>query len=491
MLWRRRKWLASSVFALVFSALAGLTFALPDLYRAKATVMVNPDTAAAPPGRASPDASLDARLDSLTQEVESRPRLQDLITRFDLYPQLRKRVSPEAVIAQMRRDIRFDREINEDTWGRGTTIAFTVSYQGWEPQTVAQVANALASSYVQGNEALSHSEAAGTAGSLEGQLRDVSGKLHAREQQINAFKDAHLGELPEQQGANLATLEQLNTRLHQNSENQARAMENRVQLLKQIADTGTPGLAELQQELAKLRSRYTDSYPDVARIKAQIASLEHAPGQHAAPTGASADPLSAQLQQVDAELRSLKTEEAQLRADIASYQNRVENVPKREQELQALMQGYDETKELYSNLLKQFEQAQLGASLQGPELNPLQILDPAVAPHEPVGPNRMRLVFMALLISLGLTAATVFLAEQLDTSFHTLDELRAFTRVPVLAVIPAVVTRPDVWRRRLRLGVTVVSIVFAVVILARLSYTLGQDNQQLVWLLTPHGSGTS
>lgn len=483
MLWRRRRVLALATFFTVFVSLATLVASLPDLYRSKATVMVNQGEVPSIPGAPPAPGELDARLDALTQEVESRQRLQDLITRYDLYRQMRKSASPEAVIAQMRKDIRFDRQVNLDQWGRGTTVSFTVSYQGVDPQTVAQVTNALATGYVQGNESLTHSEAAGNASSLEAQLNNITAKLHAQQQQIDQFKNGHLGELPEQQGANLATLEQLNAQLHMNSENQIRAMETRVELLKQMTETGNPDLSALQQQLASLRTKYTDSYPDVVRLKAQIATLEHAQGPH--PTAASADASSEQLRQVDAELNSLKSEEAQLRSDIASYQSRVENVPKREQELQALMQGYDETKGLYSTLLKQYEEAQLGQSPQSPSVNPLQILDPAVAPREPAGPNRLRLMLMALLLALGASAAGVFLAEQLDTSFHTVEELRSFTRLPVLAVIPAVVTHGDIWRRRLGVGAATLSALVAIALVAWLSYAIGADNEQLLRLLTP------
>jgi len=486
MLWMRRKKLALISFLVVFAALVSLVSALPDLYRAKATVMVNQNEGPATPGGAQGPGELDARLDALTQEVESRPRLQDLITRYDLYRGMRKSASPEAVITQMRKDIHIDRQVNLDQWGRGTTVSFSIGFQGLDPQAVAQVTNALASAYVQENETLTHSEAAGTAGSLEAQLSGITAKLHAQEQQIAQFKNAHMGELPEQQGANLATLEQLSEQLHTNSENQARAMESRVELLKQMSDSGTPDLAALKQELAALRSKYTDSYPDVARVKAQIEALERAQGPH--PTEASVGASNEQLRQVDSELRSLKSEEAQLRTDIASHQSRVENVPKLEQQLQALMQGYDETKELYSTLLKRYEEAQLGQSPQSPEVNPLQILDPAVAPQEPSGPSRARLMLMALLLALGVSAAAVFFAEQMDTSFHTADELRSFARLPVLAVIPAVVTRGDIWRRRLTLGAATLSVLLAVALIARVCYVAGEGNEQLLWLLTPHAT---
>ena len=57
-------------------------------------------------------------------------------------------------------------------------------------------------------------------------------------------------------------------------------------------------------------------------------------------------------------------------------------------------------------------------------------------------------------LSLAAGAATAFVAEQLDTSFHSADDLRAFTRVPVLVSIPLFVTPADgrAHQRRFRLA---------------------------------------
>ena len=97
--------------------------------------------------------------------------------------------------------------------------------------------------------------------------------------------DAIQIELPQQQAANLATLERLNAQLRLNSDNQLRAMERRERLLKHLADLDPAGSAggpdatatrigRLKQELTELRTRFSDKYPDVVRVKAEIAALE-------------------------------------------------------------------------------------------------------------------------------------------------------------------------------------------------------------------------
>jgi hypothetical protein len=100
----------------------------------------------------------------------------------------------------------------------------------------------------------------------------------------------------------------------------------------------------------------------------------------------------------------------------------------------------------------------------------------------------MRLLLLCLVGSLGLAVALVFLLEQLDPSFHSIEDLRAFSRVPVLANIPQIVTRQDVWRSRLRFGTAFVSVLVVAVIVGQVSSLLGQGNTELVWMLSKHST---
>jgi len=223
------------------------------------------------------------------------------------------------------------------------------------------------------------------------------------------------------------------------------------------------------------------------RVKAQIAALQHA--QAAQGTGAKPlSPLQQQYQSLEAEIKSYRQEDSRLHGEIAAYQSRVDNVPLRAQQLQALTQGYGETQEVYSSLLKRYEQARLAEAPQAGPGSQYRVLEAAVTPTDASGPARKRLLLMSLVLCLGLAAAAVFVAEQLDTSFHSVDELRAFTRVPVLANIPRIVTRGDIWRRRVRLGTAAVSLVVALFAAVGVSHFLGHGNEQLVWMLSRHRS---
>lgn len=487
-LWKRRKWPAIGVFAVVFSVLATVVLTLPNLYRATATVLVNPSQAndSADAG-AGANRGLDARLDAISQQVLSRPRLERLITRFDLYPRLRHGGSLDAAVARMRHDIHFERTQAEQQWGQKSTIAFSLSYQGWKPQTVAQVTNTLASFYLQDNATINQSKAANATADLQAQLQQITRKLTAQQQQINAFRQSHMGALPEQENANLSTLSRFNEQLNSNSQSQVHTMELREDILKQMDVSGVPDLAQLQQKLIQLRSHYTDKYPGVIRVKAEIAQLQ----KQAANGNRAADALHRRLAQADEELASLRKEETRLRAEIRVYQQRIDNMPLMQQQLQTLTQGYAETKDVYATLLKRYEQARIADGTVNQADGLFQMLDSALPPQQPAAPARLRLLVMSLILALAVAAGTVFLFEQMDSSFHTLNDLRAFTDIPVVAVIPRIATPRDVWHRRLRAGAIVLATVVLVAIAVRVGYQLGHANQSMVWMLERHANTTT
>src|SRR5437773_4063779 len=505
--WSRRKWLAILTFAAPFAVAMSLGMALPNIYQATATVLV--DRQQVPESFVQPTvtSALETRLQTISQEILSRSRLEALITRFGLYSDLRNRVSAEEIIERMRGDIKLELKGVEARGQREATVAFAIKYLGGDPQTVAQVTNTLASFYIEENLKVRERQATGTAEFLKVQLEETKKRLDDQERLVSEFKRRYLGELPQQMETNLATLERLHTQLRLNSDNQTRAMERRAALASQLAEAdslrvtplGAPAagpeepqlrLARLKQQLAELRARFSEKYPDVVVLRGEIATLEQeltetkADGtppkpQPPAPVTPYGLRLKEALSEVEAEAKVLKGEEKHLRGAIATYQARVENVPRREQEYKEFSRDYESTRELYHSLLKRYGEAQIAESMeQRQKGEQFRLLDPALAPREPVT-RRGRLMLMGLVLSLGLAAGAVVLAEQLDTSFHTVDELRRFSAVPVLASIPRIVTEADTRRSRWRFRLATCVAMLAVAVLMGSAHFVARGNEQL------------
>jgi polysaccharide biosynthesis transport protein len=93
----RRRWpVALAVFLVPLSAVVGLAISLPRVYRASTVVLVDRQQVPEAFVRSTVTSGLEARLQTISQEVLSRTRLEHLIQRFDLYPELRASGSMEA-----------------------------------------------------------------------------------------------------------------------------------------------------------------------------------------------------------------------------------------------------------------------------------------------------------------------------------------------------------------------------------------------------------
>jgi succinoglycan biosynthesis transport protein ExoP len=513
-IWKRRKWLALLLFAVPFTAAASVVAFLPNVYQSTATALVERQQVPEAFVRPTVTGELETRLRTITQETLSRSRLESLIDRFGLYADLKNTLPPEAVIDRMRSDIRLDLQ-GTDSRGRASTVAFSLSYRGPDPETVAQVTNALASFYIEENLKARERQATSTAKFLEGQLEEARARLDEQERQVSTFRKRHVGELPEQMGANLATVEQLNVQLRLNSVSRMRLEEKRELLAMQMPDAissptsvmATPGavngepvsdaarLIRLKHELDELSSRFTDSHPAIGRKKVETAALEQRIRRQAedASAGASkaerASPavLSPQamrtrqmLGETEAEIKVLQNEDVRLRKALAIHEERVANTPRREQEFQELSRDYLSTKELYQSLLHRHDEAQMAADMEFRQKGEqIRILDPALASAVPAAPNRRRLILVAFMLSLGLAVGAVVVAEQLNTSFHTVDALTRFTTVPVLVSIPRISADVDE-RLRWRFRLATTGTVLALALIAGLSYFFAHGREGLL-----------
>src|SRR5687768_5103134 len=326
--WRRRKWLGVAVFCAVFAGVIVAVATLPNLYKASATVLVERPQVSEAFVRQSVTAELETRIQTIHRQIMSRARLTDLITRLGLYADLHDVVPMDALVDRLRREAILSLQGVEQSTGRTQTIAFSLSYSGRDPEMVARVANTLAAFYVEGNTQSRERQATETAEFLQARLADVKRELDEQERLTNQFRARHATEL-QQVEVSLTALERLNTQLRLNNESQLRALERRERFEQQLAvaesapavtpqdDSPAAELLKLKEELTQLRRQYSEQYPEVIRVKAQIAALE----AHTASTGTNGHTAAAAppnptirfaqqgLRSVESELRSLKDEE--------------------------------------------------------------------------------------------------------------------------------------------------------------------------------------
>ena len=127
-------------------------------------------------------------------------------------------------------------------------------------------------------------------------------------------------------------------------------------------------------------------------------------------------------------------------AQIGQFQGRLENVPRIEQQLLSLTRDYDNIKKSYDSLLEKRINARLAENLEKSQQGEqFTILEKAIPPDVPSGPNKMLLLLAGLACGSVAGIALALLREQTDHTYADPESLQAaFPGVPLLAIIPMI-----------------------------------------------------
>jgi capsular polysaccharide biosynthesis protein len=187
------------------------------------------------------------------------------------------------------------------------------------------------------------------------------------------------------------------------------------------------------------------------------------------------DDLRGQIAALDNQIAAKQRAEDRLKSMLGDYQGRVEATPGRESELVSLTRDYETLRQRYQNLLSKREDARIAANLERRQIGEqFRIVDAARLPERPTSPNRLRMNLLGMLAGLGLGVLLAALLEYRDASLRTDNDVVSVLALPVLAVVPLLLTdveRRARRRRRLLMSTAVVAI--ACVGLAAVLWQLG------------------
>src|SRR5688572_22865419 len=129
----RRKWFLIVPFVVIAMATAVGTSFLPNEYRSEARILIVPQQVPQNFVQSTVTTRLDARLQAISQQIQSRTRLERIIEELDLYPEQRRTMIMEDVVQLMRRDIGV--EIGRTRSRRDGPGSFTVAFTSDNPRT--------------------------------------------------------------------------------------------------------------------------------------------------------------------------------------------------------------------------------------------------------------------------------------------------------------------------------------------------------------------
>ncbi|MEH0022896.1 MAG: Wzz/FepE/Etk N-terminal domain-containing protein [Desulfobacter sp.] len=467
----RRRWLILIPLCITLTlGLAG-TLTASKTYEASTLILVQQQSVPTEYVRSVVTSSINQRINTISQQILSRSNLEKIIDQFGLYEE-RPRMYLEDKIADMRKRINVKIER-----ARHGAEAFSISFQGSDPRKVMRIANTLASFFMDENLKVREAQAIGTSEFLDSELEKTRRRLEERERKLSEYRGKYLGGLPDELETNLRTLDRLQEQLAGKNEllRESRAAlsllepqisEARKEVARRLEASGLAGLSDItgtvgetrekllaaEQEYDDLLTSYTEKHPDVMRAKKSIEKLKKTLAEeNDTSTDGDADETKAPELPMDESVRELIRSKNQVLSDIdkiksdiesieeqmALYQGRVEETPKRELELQSLKRDYNNIRDIFNSLLDRKLEAELSVNMEKKQKGEqFRILDHARLPEKPISPNVKKYFLLSLVAGLGLGGGVIFLLEFFDTTLRRDEQIEEGLGLTILASIP-------------------------------------------------------
>jgi protein tyrosine kinase modulator len=470
-------------------------FTLPKYYQAQTLILIRPPKVPTDYVQSVVSTDVNMRLEAFSRQILSRSNLEKIMKEFNMYTEPKYGLLfVEDKIADMRKRISVEllrREL-PGRYGGASAYAFTISFKGKEPDKVMKITNALASYFIEENIRFRETEAIGTSSFLDEELNPIREELVAKEKILKEYREKYMGELPEQLNSNLSMLTRVQEQL-KSKETAILSAKNNLAMIKDqisqgallfgqgatvtgdgriVSDFGhSISLEQAKAMLAYLETRYTQKHPDIMRIKKIIADLEKNKELNAKDTSGVSKyiPQNARMEveRIKVDINTLTEDIAKLKSQIRVYEKRIENTPRREQELKSLERDYNNIRASYDMLLNKKLEAKVSVNMEKKQkAEKFQIIDPARLPEKPVFPNMIMLFLLALIAGPNIGMGLIFLIEYLDTSFRSPKDIESYLGFSVLATIPVINDRKYLRRQRLNQIFSVVTIMFSFILLS-------------------------
>jgi succinoglycan biosynthesis transport protein ExoP len=322
------------------------------------------------------------------------------------------------------------------------TRLIDIKFTHTAPDVAPKVVNAIADNYVFSNLE-KKTEANSTTGDfLQKRIAELQQQIRtAEERLVNYAKNNQIISLDPNQNTVVERLAGLNRQLleAENDRKTAEAAYNAAKIpeaASALVDDGAKQTNEIEMKLVDLRQKRaqllvdaTEEAPEVKEVDQQISELD---GQlkdlRSRKSATLLTNLHTRYQQTLEREQSLRQAFEQQRAQTLSQNEAAINY-------RIIQQEIETNKSLLNGLLQGAKENDV---VMAGKPNNISIVDYALTPDSPVGPNRARTVIAAFFLSIGLGLGLALFFEYLDDTVHSTEEVERVLHLPALAVIPSV-----------------------------------------------------
>lgn len=420
---KRDKRVCIVIALLIMTLVTAASYVIPNKYEAKSTVFVEKSVIEDLLKGLTVTPSTEDKIKVLTYALNSRTLVAKVIDELEI------KKGGDAELEKLIKTMQGNTEIKvKDKEG-----LFVISFQDHNPKLARDYVNALVRRYIDESTSSKREESYGATQFLSEQLSSFKEKLVKSEEESNAYKRG---------SGSIATMDPA-LLLKDINDSQQRADELKIkqaQLETLMAGLGKEqsaqsNLPSLQKRLQELQLQYTDSYPEIVRLKDDIKALEY---QKKSGLGAGQPTDAPEYGRYKSELRALRQAEANLNATISKNRGLLQAIPVAKARIEDLDREKQTQKNLYESMLSRQGQSEVSKQMTVQDKTTIfRVVDPAVLPIKPASPDRIKIILLGILAGIGGGIGIVILKDQMNDTVKNVDMARLFG-IPVLAVIPRI-----------------------------------------------------
>ncbi|MFO1292798.1 MAG: XrtA system polysaccharide chain length determinant [Rubrivivax sp.] len=482
-MWKYR-WLGLAAGWVVGLVSLVVVFKIPDQYEASARIYVDTQSILKPlMAGLTIQPNIEQQVGMLSRTLISRPNIEKLIRMADMDLKSTSKAEQEQLIDRLVKDIKIQ--------NAGRDNLYSLVYRDADREKAKRLIQSLVSVFVESSLGASRKDSDSAKTFLSDQIKQYEAKLEEAETRLKEFKMRNIDRAsPDGKDAASIVSEaaaqlrqaQLQLREAENARDAVKAQiaSEKSQAAAAAAPAGSAAAAEIpvstpeideriaaqKRNLDMLLQRFTEAHPDVVITRKLIRDLEEqrkkeaaelrkqaaaAPGG-AAPMGGGmsmAQELTRMLAESEAQVASLKARVAEYAGRLGAAREGLKTAPQIEAEAAQLNRDYEVYRKNYQDLVARRQSAIMSGELDAASgVADFRLIDPPRVTPQPVAPNRLLLMPLALVAALAAALLAAFAASQIRPVFDQGDQLRASTGLPLLGVVSLVLSDTDRRRRR-------------------------------------------
>ncbi|MBI5055404.1 MAG: chain length-determining protein [Nitrospirae bacterium] len=471
-----RRYLFIAVSMLCLSIIVWGSYLLPDVYEAQSTVFIERNIIDKFVKNITVTPDIEDRIRVMSYTMTSRNLLMKVIDELEF------NVNKEnpAELEKLVKDLQEKTVIKMVNKGGKGTDWFSVTYRNKNPKLARDYVNTLVRRFVEENTSAKRDESYEANRFIGDQRKYFKDKLDAIEEKIMNFrrsKDIFVAvDEASIVGAIKSAQENLESIKTQKAESEAKKSLIEKQLKEEKpytvammgrlkGDSVNDRLLMLQNKLNELLVKYTENYPEVIKVKAEIETLNRQLQNKSSNSdtegvqGGSTEmttlnPLHQKLKEelgnITVELAALSAKERNVNAIIESKKEYLRNIPVEKKNLADFERERDSYKKIDEELVLKLGQSEVSKQMEiQDKTENFRIVDPAILPTKPESPNRVLMILFGIVAGIASGFGVVLLLDNIDHSIKTVDELKTLLKAPVLAVIPRIITDEEINKEKI------------------------------------------